>query len=92
MGRRRARPRRQPPLRRGQPQGHDRLDGVEKYVSGIAQFERTLGSQTQVDGVATLLKTHADLAEEIAKVSVSAARELMPTPTAVVIELSDGQG
>jgi hypothetical protein len=53
------------------------LDGVEKYVSGIAQFERTLGSQAQVDGVATLIKTHADLTEEFTKVSVSAARELI---------------
>jgi hypothetical protein len=53
------------------------LDGVEKYVSGIAQFERKFGTQTQVDAVASLLKTHADLTEEITRVSVSAARELI---------------
>jgi hypothetical protein len=53
------------------------LDGVEKYVSGIAQFERNFGTQTQVDAVARLLKAHADLTEEITKVSVSAARELI---------------
>jgi uncharacterized protein YicC (UPF0701 family) len=53
------------------------LDGVEKYVSRVAQFERQLGDQTKVDAVASLLSTHADLAEEITKVSVSAARELI---------------
>jgi hypothetical protein len=53
------------------------LDGVEKYVSGIAQFERSFGTQTQVDAVASLLKTHADLTEQITKVSVSAAREVI---------------
>jgi hypothetical protein len=53
------------------------LDGVEKYVAGVAHFERKLGTQTQVDAVASLLKTHADLTEEITKVSVSAARELI---------------
>jgi hypothetical protein len=53
------------------------LDGVEKYISGIAEFERKFGSQTKVDAVASLLKTHADLTEEITKVSVSAARELI---------------
>jgi hypothetical protein len=53
------------------------LDGVEKYVSGIAQFERKFGTQTRVDAVASLLKTHADMTEEITKVSVSAARELI---------------
>jgi mono/diheme cytochrome c family protein len=53
------------------------LDGVEKYVAGAAQFERKFGTQTQVDAVASLLKTHADLTEEITKVSVSAARELI---------------
>ena len=53
------------------------LDGVEKYVAGVAQFERKFGTQTQVDAVASLLDTHADLTEEITKVSVSAARELI---------------
>jgi mono/diheme cytochrome c family protein len=53
------------------------LDGVEKYVAGVAQFERKFGTQTQVDSVASLLRAHADLTEEITKVSVSAARELI---------------
>jgi hypothetical protein len=53
------------------------LDGVEKYVFGVAQYERTFAAQTQVDAVASLLRTHADLTEQITKVSVSAARELI---------------
>jgi hypothetical protein len=53
------------------------LDGVEKYVSGFAQFERTFGAQTRVEAVASLFTTHADLTEEITKVNISAARELI---------------
>jgi hypothetical protein len=53
------------------------LDGVEKYVEDFAEFERTLGEQTKVDAVASLLRTHAQLAEDVAKASVSAARELI---------------
>jgi hypothetical protein len=53
------------------------LDGFEKYVTGVARVERKLGEESQVEGVASLLNTHADLTEEITKVSVSAARELV---------------
>jgi hypothetical protein len=53
------------------------LDGVENYISGLAQFERKVAEQSQVDAVASLLGAHADLTEEITKVSVSAARELI---------------
>ena len=53
------------------------LDGVEKYVSGVVQFERKIGEQSHVDAVASLLGAHADLTEEITKGSVSAARELI---------------
>jgi hypothetical protein len=53
------------------------LDGVENYVADFAEFERNLGEQTKVDAVASLLRTHAQLAEDVAKASVSAARELI---------------
>ena len=53
------------------------LDGVEKYVADVTQFERKLAAQSQVDAVASMLGAHADLTEEITKVSVSAARELI---------------
>jgi hypothetical protein len=53
------------------------LDGVEKYVADFAQFERKLGEQTKVDAVASLLLTHAQLTEDVAKASVSATRELI---------------
>jgi hypothetical protein len=53
------------------------LDGVEKYVADCAAFERKLGEQTKVDAVASLLRTRAQLAEDVAKASVSAARELI---------------
>jgi hypothetical protein len=53
------------------------LDGVENYVADFAEFERKLGEQTKVDAVASLLRTHAQLAEDVAKASVSAARELI---------------
>ncbi len=53
------------------------LDGVEKYVADFAELERKLGEQTKVDAVASLLRTHAQLTEAVAKASVSAARELI---------------
>ena len=53
------------------------LDGVEKYVADFAEYERKLGEQTKVDAVANLLRTHAQLSEDVAKASVSAARELI---------------
>jgi hypothetical protein len=53
------------------------LDGVEKYVSGLAQFERKVAEQTHVEAVASLLDTHAKLTEDVVKASVSAARELI---------------
>lgn len=53
------------------------LDGIENYVAGIAQLERKVAKQSQVDAVSSMLGVHADLTEEITKVSVSAARELI---------------
>ena len=53
------------------------LDGVEKYVSDFATLERKLGEQAKVDAVASLLSSHAQLSEGVAKASISAARELI---------------
>jgi hypothetical protein len=53
------------------------LDAVEQYVTGIAQFERKIGEQSQVEAVASLFDTHAKLTEDVVKTSVSAARELI---------------
>jgi hypothetical protein len=53
------------------------LDGVEKYVGGLAQFERKLAAQSQVEAVAGVLTAHAQMAEDLTKASVRAARELV---------------
>jgi len=53
------------------------LDGVEQYVSGLAQFERKLGEQSHVEAVADLFDAHAKLTEDVTKASVAAARELI---------------
>ena len=53
------------------------LDGIEKYVAGLAQFERKIAEQSQVEAITTLLETHAKVTEEIVKASVSAAREFV---------------
>ena len=34
------------------------LDGVEKYVTDVAQFERKIAKQSHVDAVASLLGAH----------------------------------
>jgi hypothetical protein len=53
------------------------LDGLERYVTSVAQFERKLGEQSQVESVASVLSAHAKLTEDVTKASVSAARELL---------------
>jgi hypothetical protein len=53
------------------------LDGVEKYVHGLAQFERKLGEQSHIEPVAGALSAHAKMTEELTSASISAARELI---------------
>jgi hypothetical protein len=53
------------------------LDGLERYVHGLAQFERKLGEQSHVEPVAGVLTAHAKMAEDLTSASVAAARELI---------------
>jgi hypothetical protein len=53
------------------------LDGVERYVGGLTQFERKLGEQARVDVVSDLLNAHAQMTDDLTKASVKAARELV---------------
>lgn len=53
------------------------LDGVERYIGGLTQFERKLGSQAQSDAVTSLFNAHAKLTDDVTSASVSAARELI---------------
>jgi hypothetical protein len=53
------------------------LDGLERYVNGVTQFERKLGAQSQVEAVSGLLNAHAKMTEDVTSATVSAARELV---------------
>jgi hypothetical protein len=53
------------------------LDGVERYVVGLADAERKLAQQSQFETVGDLLSTHANIAEDVVKASVAATRELI---------------
>jgi hypothetical protein len=53
------------------------LDGIEKYVAGLTEFERKLGEQSQIEAVANMFDGHAKMTEEVVRASVSAARELI---------------
>lgn len=53
------------------------LDGVERSVAGMTDFERKLGDQVQIEPVGTALSAHAKLTDEITSASLSAARELI---------------
>ncbi len=53
------------------------LDGVEKYVAGLVQVERKIGKQSQLEAVASLFDAHANLAEDVTRASVSAARQMI---------------
>jgi hypothetical protein len=53
------------------------LDGIEKYVHGVAQFQRKLGEQSKLEPLAGVLTAQAKLAEDLTSASVTAARELI---------------
>jgi hypothetical protein len=53
------------------------LDGVEKYVHGVAQFQRKLGEQSKLEPFSGVLTAQAKLAEDLTSASVTAARELI---------------
>jgi hypothetical protein len=53
------------------------LDGVERYVGGLTQFERKLGEQSRIDALSELLHAHAQMTEDLAKAGVKATRELI---------------
>lgn len=53
------------------------LDGLERYIHGLAQFERKLGEHAYLEPVAGVLNAHAKLAEDLTSASVAAARELI---------------
>ena len=53
------------------------LDGLERYVGGLTQFERKLGAQSQVEAVTGLFNAHAKLTDDVTTATVSAARELI---------------
>ena len=53
------------------------LDGLERYVNGLTQFERKVGAQSQVEAVTGLVNAHAKMTEDVTGATVSAARELV---------------
>ena len=53
------------------------LDGVEKYVGGVTQFQRKLGEQIKVEPFSGVLNAQAKLAEDLTSAGVAAARELI---------------
>ncbi len=53
------------------------LDGLERYVHGLAQFERKLGEQSRLESFAGVLSAHAKMTEDLTIASVSATRELI---------------
>jgi hypothetical protein len=53
------------------------LDGVEKYVDGVAQFERKLGEQSQLEVLTDLFNAHAQVSQDLTKAGVRVAREFI---------------
>ena len=53
------------------------LDSVEKYVDGLAEFERKLGEQSKVELVADLFNAHAQISQDLTKAGVRVAREFI---------------
>lgn len=53
------------------------LDGLERYIGGLTQFERKLGAQAQSEAVTSLFNAHAKMTDDVTSATVSAARELI---------------
>jgi hypothetical protein len=53
------------------------LDGMDRYVTGLAKAERKLGEQSQFETFSSVLKAHADLTEDVFKAGLAATRELI---------------
>jgi hypothetical protein len=53
------------------------LDGLERYVGGLTQFERKVGAQSQFEAVTSLFNAHAKMTDDVTAATVSAARELI---------------
>ena len=53
------------------------LDGVERYAVGVAQAERKVAEQSQIDLFGQLLNAHASFTEDVVKAGMTATRELI---------------
>ncbi len=53
------------------------LDGIEKYLLGLAEIERKVAAQTQLQPVAQLIDAHATLTESLTKASIGGVRQLI---------------
>ena len=53
------------------------LDSVEKYVHGVAQYQRKLGEQSKLEPIAGMLTAQAKLGEDLTSASITAARDLI---------------
>jgi len=53
------------------------LDGLERYIGGLTQFERKVGAQSQSEAVTSLFNAHAKMTDDVTSATVSAARELI---------------
>lgn len=53
------------------------LDGIEKYMTEVAQFERKVGETSHVDAVGTLIDAHVKVTEAVVKASIAATRKLV---------------
>jgi major membrane immunogen (membrane-anchored lipoprotein) len=53
------------------------LDGYERTLKSIADYQEKVGSESQVDWVSTLTKAQADFTRDVTKIYTSAARDLI---------------
>lgn len=53
------------------------IDGVEKYVGSVTQFQRKVGEQIKLEPLTGLLNAQAKLVEDLTSAGVATARELI---------------
>jgi transposase len=61
----------------GRKAGNAYLDGYEKTLRSIADYEERMADSSQVEWLSTLLNAQADFTREIAKAATASAREFL---------------
>jgi len=53
------------------------LDGYEKSIADVTDFQRKLADQSKIEGVQTIVNAQADLVSDLTKATAAATRKVL---------------